>query len=139
MASGAGLSDDIVQSFNDFKIRHDSRYITFKMSADNTQVVIEKKAAPTASYGDFVADLPKNECRFAVYDLHFTLEDGERSKILFVMWAPDTAPVRNKMLYTATKAALRRALVGIAVEIQATDASEIDEEAVLDKAKKSGK
>jgi cofilin len=38
------------------------------------------------------------------------------------------------MLYTSSKADLRKKLVGIATEIQATDASEIDYEAVLEKA-----
>lgn len=38
---------------------------------------------------------------------------------------PDTAKVRQKMLYASSKDALRRQLVGIAVEVQGTDASEV--------------
>jgi cofilin len=38
---------------------------------------------------------------------------------------PDTARVRQKMLYASSKDAIRRSLVGIAIEIQGTDASEV--------------
>lgn len=39
--------------------------------------------------------------------------------------SPDEAKIKNKMLYASSKDALRRALVGIAVEIQGTDFSEV--------------
>jgi len=48
---------------------------------------------------------------------------------------PDTAPVSMKMLYAASKAALKKALVGIAMEIQATDYSELNKEEVYEKIK----
>ena len=39
---------------------------------------------------------------------------------------PDTAPVKQKMLYASTKESFKRQLVGISGEVQATDASEVD-------------
>lgn len=39
--------------------------------------------------------------------------------------SPDEAKIKTKMLYASSKDALRRALVGIASEIQGTDHSEI--------------
>jgi hypothetical protein len=39
--------------------------------------------------------------------------------------SPDDAKIKNKMLFASSKDALRRALVGIAVEIQGTDSSEV--------------
>ena len=39
--------------------------------------------------------------------------------------SPDDAKIKNKMLYASSKDALRRSLVGIAVEIQGTDLSEV--------------
>lgn len=56
--------------------------------------------------------------------------------MLTTLWSrsPDDAKIKNKMLYASSKDALRRALVGIAIEIQGTDASEVAYEALLDKA-----
>lgn len=42
--------------------------------------------------------------------------------------SPDDAKIKQKMLFASSKEALRRAFVGIAAEIQATDFSEIAEE-----------
>ena len=39
--------------------------------------------------------------------------------------SPDDSKVKQKMLFAASKEALRRALVGIIAEIQATDMSEV--------------
>lgn len=59
--------------------------------------------------------------------------------ILKKIRAPDSAKIKSKMLYTSSKADLRKKLVGVATEIQATDASEIDFDYVLEKASKDVK
>ena len=52
--------------------------------------------------------------------------------------APDTAKIKSKMVYTSSKGDLRKKLVGIGTEIQATDHSEIDFNTVLDKVTRGG-
>ncbi len=47
--------------------------------------------------------------------------------------APDTAKIKQKMVYAASKDALRRKLDGIYTEIQCTDLAEVSHETVLDK------
>jgi Cofilin/tropomyosin-type actin-binding protein len=42
--------------------------------------------------------------------------------------SPDVAKIKNKMLFSTSKDALRRALVGVATEIQGTDPDEISYE-----------
>jgi cofilin len=137
MASGVGVADDIITKFQELKLGHSLRYIICKLNSNSTEVVVEKSGAPSATYQEFLQELPSDDCRYAVYDFEFSLEDGgKRNKILFVLWAPDSAKIKNKMLYTSSKADLKKKLVGIATEIQATDASEIDYNAVLEKVSK---
>lgn len=50
--------------------------------------------------------------------------------------SPDTAKIKQKMLYASSKDALRKKFVGIASEIQATDLSEIAYDVVLEKVSK---
>merc|ERR1712014_305306 len=99
------------------------------------EVVLERtNAANETEYDSFVAALPPNDCRYAVYDFGFTAEDGgARNKILFVLWCPDTAKIKSKMIYTSTKDSIRKKLVGVGSEIQATDKAEISHAAVLEK------
>lgn len=49
--------------------------------------------------------------------------------------APETAKIKQKMVYASTKEGFKKKLVGVAVEVQGTDFSEISHEAVLEKAR----
>eukprot|EP01108_Squamamoeba_japonica_P004034 TRINITY_DN321_c0_g1_i1.p2 TRINITY_DN321_c0_g1~~TRINITY_DN321_c0_g1_i1.p2 ORF type:complete len:144 (-),score=63.82 TRINITY_DN321_c0_g1_i1:79-510(-) len=140
MASGVGVNDECVTKFQELKLGHKNSYIIYKLSDDLTEVEVEKLGEPGADYASFVAALPKDDCRYAVYDFEYEQADGggKRTKILFVLWSPDTAKIKSKMLYTSSKADLRKKLVGIGTEVQATDASEVDFETVLDKVTRGG-
>ncbi len=46
---------------------------------------------------------------------------------------PDGAKVKAKMIYTSSKDSVRKKLVGIGTEVQATDKAEISHDAVLEK------
>ena len=69
-----------------------------------------------------------------MYDFEWETKDGcKKSKIVFVTWVPDTAKIRQKMLYASSKDKFKRELDGIQVEIQGTDFSEVEEKVFLDK------
>jgi hypothetical protein len=58
---------------------------------------------------------------------------------VLVIRAPESSPIKHKMIYAGTKADVRKAFVGLGIEIQATDLSEVDEKEVLEKCKKISK
>ncbi|TFK33015.1 cofilin [Crucibulum laeve] len=142
MSSGVPVNGDCIQSYQDLKLNtsktEPKKYIIFNLNKDFTEIIVEKTSIST-KYEDFLADLPENECRWAIYDLEFEKDggDGKRKKIIFVSWVPDDAKIKQKMVFASSRDALKRALVGIAVEVQATDASEIAYETVLEKAKRT--
>lgn len=135
MASGIEVSDQVVSTFNDIKLSHKFRYMICKRNADNTSIEVESTADSSKTYQDFTSALPPNECRYGVFDLEYSKSDadGVRQKILFFVWAPDTAKIKDKMLTASSKDAIKKQLVGISTEIQATDASEFDYQLVIDK------
>ncbi len=100
--------------------------------------MIEKTGERNKTFDDFVQDLPENDCRYGLIDIEFETADGRpTSKIVFISWNPDTASVRPKMLYSGSKEALKSALIGVGIHINATDMSELDfEEAILPVVKK---
>ncbi|KAF7364966.1 putative actin cross-linking [Mycena venus] len=135
-SSGVAVNEECLEKYQTLKIGKKFKYIVFGLNKDNTEIVVEKTST-SQSYDDFIADLPESECRWAVYDLEFEKEDGgKRNKLVFYSWAPDTAKIKAKMVFASSKDALRRSLVGIAVEIQGTDFSEVAYEAVMEKASK---
>lgn len=80
------------------------RYLIMKVSDDNTEIVIEHTGARDESYTDFTSKLPKESGRYGIFDYDYKMDDGSsRDKIVFVLWAPDDAPIKAKMLYTSSK------------------------------------
>jgi len=95
-----------------------------------------KKTADVSrdSFEQFVNELPRDDCRYAVYDFKFTAgKAGKREQLIFIVWCPDIAKVKTKMLYAASKDALKKKLVGINHEIQGTDIAELDAKNVTEK------
>ena len=122
------VHDDCMPVWNDIKIGHKYRYVIFNFSQDLRHVIVEKTAEPSKTYDDFLDDLPPRDVRYAVFDYDYQADDGTpRNKLVFIVWAPDVAPVRRKMLVASTKASIKNALAGVALELQATDDSEIQE------------
>ena len=122
------VSDDVVSTFNDFKLQQGEklRYIIYSIENKKT-IVIADKGERSKTFDDFCGALPDDDCRYGLVDLDFTTTDGRpTSKLVLITWNPDTAPVRSKMLYSGSKEALKTALNGVGVHINATDRSELD-------------
>jgi len=80
-----------------------------------------------ATYEDFCAALPESEARYGLIDLDFQTKDGRpTSKLVFIAWNPDTGPIRQKMLYSSSKEAMKASLPGVGIHINATDNAELD-------------
>ncbi|XAR72041.1 hypothetical protein NMG60_11018534 [Bertholletia excelsa] len=125
-ASGMAVHDECKLKFLELKTKRTYRFIIFKIEEKQKQVIVEKVGEPAQSYEDFTANLPANECRYAIYDFDFfTAENVPKSRIFFIAWSPDTSRVRSKMIYASSKDRFKRELDGIQVELQATDPTEM--------------
>lgn len=60
----------------------------YRLSEDLASIVVDKTAEKVGSYDEFVAELPENDCRYAVFDFEYEKVAGEglRNKILFYVW-----------------------------------------------------
>jgi cofilin len=141
--SGATVAQECIEKFNDLKLGKSLKFIVFKLSDDNKQIVVEEASSDTdwetfrsklinatiKSPSGAVGKAP----RYAVYDFEYELSSGEgkRNKITFIAWSPDDAGVKPKMIYASSKDALKRSLNGIAHELQANDSDDIEYDTVL--------
>ena len=74
-----------MQVYQELRLKKKFRYIIFKINDSNTLVQMES-AVEKADYAEFVNALPKDGCRFAVFDLQYETEGGTRNKIIFFTW-----------------------------------------------------
>ncbi|KAF3921472.1 Cofilin [Orbilia brochopaga] len=141
--SGVAVASECIEKFDELKLGKKLKYVIYKLNDTKTQVTVEKDDRGSEGdyekvYEEFIANLPETDCRWAIYDFEYELSSGEgkRNKICFISWSPDDAGIRSKMVYSSSKDALRRSLSGVAVEIQASDFSEVSYETVLEKCSK---
>ncbi len=89
-------------------------------------------------WANFCAELPADDCRMGLVSVTWDAADGHRaSKSVFVLWSPSQAPIKTKMIYSASSASLKSALQGAGVNYQAGDAASLEWSAVVEKAKSS--
>lgn len=137
MSSGVAVQQAVSDRFQEIKLKHCYRYMLCKLTDDLKEICVEKCADKNASYDEFLRDMQAarsaGECRYAVYDAEYTTSNGQqRNKLVFILWAPEDAKLKQKMVYTSSKDAIKKKVEGIAKEIQATDNDEISWEHVLE-------
>ncbi|GAB2220708.1 hypothetical protein Droror1_Dr00008375 [Drosera rotundifolia] len=134
-SSGMGVAEDCRPTFLELQGKRAHRYIIFKIDEKKREIVVEKTGEPTEDYEHFIAALPENDCRYAIFDFDFMSADNvPKSKIFFIAWSPSTARVRPRMLYATSKETFKRVLDGFHYEIQATDPAEMDLEVLRERA-----
>ncbi|KAG9534432.1 hypothetical protein KCU79_g22169, partial [Aureobasidium melanogenum] len=57
-------------------------------------------------------------------------------KITFITWVPDDASQYPRMMYSSSKEAIKRALNGLAADIQANDPDDIEYESIVSRVAK---
>jgi len=147
-SSGVSVAPECISTFNELKLGKSLKWIIFKISEDWKEIVVEETST-NPDYAAFreklISAKSKNKKgeegiggRYAVFDVEYEAEGGAgmRSKITFISWVPDDAPQYPRMMYSTSKDALKRALNGIAADIQANDADDIEHDSVIARASK---
>ncbi|TGZ73254.1 hypothetical protein CRM22_001624 [Opisthorchis felineus] len=128
MASGVKCHQSCIDAYNELKLRKNHRYILFHIR-NNEEIQVLRKADRNATYEDFYQDLitamDEGEGRYAVYDYEVP---GKLPTLIFISWNPSPLSIKTKLIYAASKDAIRLKLIGIKHEVEANDIDEIAEE-----------
>jgi cofilin len=85
-SSGVTVQDVCLDVFQELKLKKAHTFIVYKLSDDLTQIIVDQKSSE-GDYDAFIAALPGNECRWAVYDFEYEKPgEGMRNKICFYAW-----------------------------------------------------
>lgn len=130
--SGVVVDPTCQFALNDLKERK-SKYALFKSTEDCGKVVVDKKGPSSATYADFMNELPKDDCRWAVVTMNFesSTKDHHETETLFVQWEPDQAEPRSRAICSAFNSSVKGALTGIDHEIKASSIGGVKREAVI--------
>jgi hypothetical protein len=108
-ATSVQVSPDCISKFNELKLGKTIKYIIYKLSDDNREIVVED-ASESGDWDEFREKLVNAKSktksgavtkgpRYAVYDFNYDLASGEgqRSKITFIAWSPDDAGIQVRL------------------------------------------
>ncbi|KAJ9112566.1 hypothetical protein QFC19_000583 [Naganishia cerealis] len=138
------MDETCLKAYDELKLGKKHKFIVYGLGEGNKTITTLKQVkldeAGATDFETFVKELPERDCRWGVYDMEYDQGEGKRNKlnsknrrliceIFCSNRTPDDAPIRQKMIFASSKDALRKQLVGIAAEIQATSYDEITYEA----------
>ncbi|KAM9376626.1 cofilin-1 [Pholidichthys leucotaenia] len=150
MASGVKVTDEVVCEFNDMKVRKAQaneeekkkrkKAIIFCMSKDLKNIVPDEGkhiclgelgCTVDDPYDHFVKMLPSDDCRYALYDATYETKETKKEDLIFIFWAPESAPLKSKMLYASSKDAIKKKFEGIKHEVQANGLEDLKDRRAL--------
>ncbi|KAI5086110.1 non-muscle cofilin 1, partial [Silurus meridionalis] len=147
-ASGVAISDEVVLAYNQIKIRRQGddekeRYklVMFCISENGKNIVINHDLSLKNKHIEneenvfkkIASMIPLKDCCYGLYDCNYATTESQKQTLIFIMSAPDNAPLKKKMLYASSKAALKQKLEGVSTEWQVNDCSDMEMAVLVDK------
>ena len=112
------VSPEALDTFKKFKMKSAYRWIIFKIE-NKEKIIVEQTGEPTSNFAEFASKLPKSEPRYAVYEMHVEQKDGcKMNKLLFFLYAPDSADSKDKFVYASGKSAFKSKIGAVHKEFQ---------------------
>ena len=109
MNAGTQVASDVSSTFDDLRIKRAHRFLIMKMNEDNSEIIMDCAGPREADFAAFKEAMPKDEPRFAVYDLEFKTSDGrDVCKLVFVFYSPDNCKNANeRFVYAQAKDSIK--------------------------------
>lgn len=76
MNAGTQVASDVSTTFTELLMQRAHRFLIMKMNEDNSEIIMDQVGPRGADFAAFKEAMPKDEPRFAVYDLEFNTSDG---------------------------------------------------------------
>jgi cofilin len=86
MSTGVTASDEVVTNFTELKKQSNkTTYVVYKI--EDGKIVTEFTSGEDALFSDFLTHLPADDCRYALYKMDFTTNDGRPgNKLVNIAW-----------------------------------------------------
>lgn len=148
MASGVAISDDVITNYEKIRVRLQGsdekerfKLLIMRMSEDQKSIIVDLESSLKVKdvekednvFKKIISMLPENDCRYALYDCTYETKESLKEDLVFIMWAPEDAPLKSKMLYASSKGALRSKLPGLKFEWQVNDPADKELSVLLEK------
>ncbi|XP_069811031.1 destrin [Dendropsophus ebraccatus] len=142
MASGVRVDDSVVNLFQDMKCTNprktNKKVVFFGFSKNEDSIVVDpgrEILIDDASnfFPRLKALLPLNKCCYVLMDINYFNGETDKDELIFIMWAPEDAPVKQKLLFASSKTYLSKILQGVYKSWEIHSLDDFTVEALADK------
>ncbi|XP_031735298.1 non-muscle cofilin 1-like [Anarrhichthys ocellatus] len=142
MSSGVKVCDEVKTIFNKMKVvkTEDAeedriRLVTCVIDEEKGEIKVEtclqqkSEECKDDVFKSLQNLMPKDHCRYILYDCHFETEECcKKEELVFMLWTPDSATIKEKMQYASSKGAIDKVMEGVKHRMQLHDKADIDRE-----------
>ncbi len=115
---GLTVAAEADEAYKKMKMKRAYRWIIYRVDGEK-DIVVDTLGEPKATFADFAAKMPKDQPRYATYDMEVTHSDGRKeSKLLMFLYAPDTCDTKSKFIYACGKDSLKKKIGTVNKEFQ---------------------
>ena len=135
------VSDGAVKAASDLRVKaatpeeqkKSKKAVIFRLSDDLKSIIVDEGKEILVGDCDDTEDvfqklrskLPKDECRYVAFNVTYETHENLYESLVFILWVPESAPLRNKMIYESSKSTLRQKIVGVKHEYQVNTHEEL--------------
>jgi len=147
MASGIDVVEEVLTLYNSMRLhlagddpQEHCKFCLFVIEGnyivpeETSKVHVKDIQGEQNVFKYIMSKVPDTKCRYALYDCHYETTVSEKNDLIFIMWAPDSSTVKEKMKYASSKDAIKKKFVGIKHAWELTDVADLkDEQFFVDK------
>ncbi|MGJ6964878.1 hypothetical protein ACSDR0_23490 [Streptosporangium sp. G11] len=139
MSENLVLGPKVMTAYSNMVEHGKFKYLIYKIDEAESKIAPEKDGHSSATYDDFLAALPANECRWGLC----VMDLGSYGSLcsfepVFFIWLPDAAPASQKALYEQSRDILTQGFNHVLVFHTVANLADMSHEAVLNRMAVSG-
>lgn len=132
-AVNIAVDDSCVSAFQDLKAKREINTVIYRFTDAMDALVVAFQGNVT--HDELLAAVPVSDPVFVVYDLPFADPDGtRRNTVVMISWCPARADAAQRAASAAGYSALKDALDGVEVFVEATEHSELEYQELVSRA-----
>ncbi|XP_068597170.1 uncharacterized protein [Brachionichthys hirsutus] len=116
MASGIVVDNNVKQLYKDMKLKKSVKLAAFQIfnskKIDVKTKLTEQEICEKGkdAFEEMQEQMKDDECAYFLYDCHFQdAESRAKSQLVLVIWSPDGADIRDKMIYSSCRDRIKEA------------------------------
>ncbi|MFD3471440.1 hypothetical protein ACFWWM_34875 [Streptomyces sp. NPDC058682] len=127
------VDDSCIGAFQELNSKRDINTVIYRLNATMDRIVPCFQGNLT--HEELLEAMPASDLRFVVYDLPFAAPDGARRRtVAMISWCPGSLDATQQAACAAGYSALRDALDGVEVFVEATKTSDLEYQKLVPRA-----